>query len=60
MEPITKGANVAYSVKVVYVGSAGHLKRYKVLDERGNYVPGGLFRSFAAAQAFISDRKENR
>jgi len=42
-----------YSVEVVYVGSAGHLRRYKVVDSQGRYVPGGLFRIEAEALTFI-------
>lgn len=38
----------------MYVGSAGHLRRYKVVDADGRYVPGGLFRTEAEAIAFIA------
>lgn len=44
-----------YAIEVVYVGSAGHLRRFKVLDATGKYVPGGLFRTSAEAQGFIRD-----
>lgn len=46
-----------HTVEVVYVGSAGHLRRFKVLDAAGKYVPGGLFRTFVEAQGFIVDRE---
>ncbi len=42
-------------ITTVYVGSAGHLLRYKVLDANGQYVPGGLFRTMTEAEAFIAD-----
>ena len=38
----------------VFVGSAGHLARFKVLDAQGKFVPGGLFRTMAEAEAFIA------
>lgn len=41
-------------IEVVYVGSAGHLRRYKVVDAQGKYVPGALFRTEAEARAFIA------
>lgn len=44
-----------YTVERVQVGSAGHLTRFKVLDREGNYIPGGLFSSEAAALNFILD-----
>jgi hypothetical protein len=47
-----------YDIEVVYVGSAGHLRRYKVVDEQGQYVPGGLFRTEQAARAFIADHTD--
>ena len=45
-----------YSIEVVYVGSAGHLRRYKVVDANGRYVPDGLFRTHAEAEAFFRRR----
>ena len=44
------------SIEIVYVGYDSHLKRYKVVDESGKYVPGGLFRTQAEALAFIAER----
>jgi hypothetical protein len=45
---------MTYSIETVYVGSARHLKRYKVVDEHGVYVPGGLFRTMIEAERFIA------
>lgn len=42
-----------YGIETVYVGVAGHLRRFKVVDADGNYVPGGLFRTWAEAERFI-------
>jgi len=49
-----------YTVETVYVGTAGHLRRYKVCGPDGRYVVGGLFRTTAEADGFIADllRKE--
>ena len=45
-----------FGVEVVWVGSAGHLKRYKVVDSNGRFVPGGLFRSEVEARKFIFEQ----
>ncbi len=57
--PRSRVFRAEYAVEVVYVGSAGHLRRFKVLDAFGRYVTGGLFRTEAEARAFIAQREEN-
>jgi hypothetical protein len=46
---------MSYSIEIVYVGSAGHLQRYKVVDADGKYVSGGLFRTWQEAEQFIAE-----
>lgn len=41
-----------YTIEPVYVGTAGHLRRYKVVDANGKYIPGGLFKTLAEAEAY--------
>lgn len=48
-----------YGIEVVYIGSAGHLRRYKVVDRNGLFVPGGLFRTWIEAEAFIANQRED-
>jgi hypothetical protein len=45
-----------YEIEVVYVGTAGHLPRYKV-TRNGVYVSGGLFKTRSAAESFIDMRR---
>ena len=40
--------------ETVYVGSAGHLRRFKVVDADGVYVPGGMFANEREAVDFIN------
>lgn len=47
-----------HDVEVVWVGSAGHLKRYSVRDSKGKAVAGGLFRTETEALAFIGAVRE--
>ncbi len=47
-----------YLIEVVQVGSAGHLRRFKVTDAAGRYVPPGLFRTQAEAEQFIDWREQ--
>jgi hypothetical protein len=44
---------IEYGIEIVYVGSAGHLRRYKVVDSNGTYVKGGLFRTEIEAHNFM-------
>lgn len=44
----------AYEIEIVYVGSASHLRRFKVVDGNGKFVPGGLFRTEQEAIAFTA------
>ena len=41
-------------IVTVMTGRAAKLKRYKVVDENGVYVPGSLSKTRAEAEAFVA------
>lgn len=47
-----------YDIEIVWVGSGGHLRRYKVVDGDGRYVSGGLFKTEREAIEFIGKQAD--
>ncbi len=49
-----------FGIELIYIGSAGHLRRYKVVDANGKCVKDdsgpAVFRTLIEAESFIAAR----